>query len=125
VKFRFRIQPGAVLHANDTLSIKESTFDPLLPTKILIHGWKSNGYEVQFKVFIYKKNTTLIIYSYNSVQTMASNLLKNGDFNVITVHWGDGASGSYIQSACNTRLVALEIALLINTLKVFSRLIYV
>ena len=47
---------------------------------------------------------------------MASNLLNDGDYNVITVHWGDGASGDYITSACNIRLVGLEIALLVNTL---------
>lgn len=47
---------------------------------------------------------------------MASNLLNDGDYNVITVHWGYGASGDYITSACNIRLVGLEIALLVNTL---------
>ena len=54
---------------------------------------------------------------------MASNLLSYGDYNVITVHWGDGASASYIQSACNTRLVGLEIALLVNTLVVSVNII--
>ena len=45
------IQPGQLLQANDTLSIKESTFDPSLPTKMLIHGWKANGYETRFRVY--------------------------------------------------------------------------
>ena len=49
---------------------------------------------------------------------MASNLLSYGDYNVITVHWGDGAFGGYVISACNTRLVGLEIAFLVNTLVV-------
>ena len=54
-----------------------------------------------------------------SNKTMASNLLSYGDYNIITVHWGDGASANYIQSACNMRLVGLEIALLfVNSLVV-------
>ena len=47
---------------------------------------------------------------------MAANLLQYGDYNVITVHWGGGANVNYIQAAANTRLVALEIVLLIRTL---------
>ena len=53
-----------------------------------------------------------------SVQTMASNLLKIGDFNIIIVHWGDGATGTYTQSASNIRLAALELTYLIKILKV-------
>jgi hypothetical protein len=49
---------------------------------------------------------------------MAKNLLTSGDFNVIQVHWGYGSRGNYIQAAANTRLVALEIALLVNTMVV-------
>ena len=49
---------------------------------------------------------------------MANNLLHYGDYNVIIVHWGDGASGDYIQAVANTRLVGLEIALLVNRLAV-------
>ena len=58
----------------------------------------------------------VIIYWFICEKTMASNLLRYGDYNVITVHWGYGASGTYVTSACNTRLVGLEIALLVNTL---------
>ena len=53
---------------------------------------------------------------------MAKNLLAVGDYNVIQVHWGGGSQGNYIQAAANTRLVALEIALLINTLVIFHLL---
>ena len=51
---------------------------------------------------------------------MAANLLQYGDYNVITVHWGGGASVNYIQAAANIRLVALEIVLLIKTLQVLN-----
>ena len=51
---------------------------------------------------------------------MAANLLQYGDYNVITVHWGGGANVNYIQAAANTRLVALEIVLLIRTLQVLN-----
>lgn len=53
-----------------------------------------------------------------NLKTMANNLLHYGDYNVIIVHWGDGASGDYIQAVANTRLVGLEIALLVNRLAV-------
>ena len=72
---------------------------------------------------------------------MAANLLQNGDYNVITTHWigygqlkfyifivnflsvcflisNSGSKYDYIQAAGNTRLVALEIAHLVNVLKV-------
>lgn len=55
---------------------------------------------------------------------MANNSLTYDNYNVITVHWGDGASGGYIQSACNTRLVGLEVALLVNKLIVILFLSY-
>lgn len=49
---------------------------------------------------------------------MAANLLQYGNYNVITVHWGGGAFVNYVQATANIRLVALEIALLIQTLQV-------
>lgn len=49
---------------------------------------------------------------------MSDALLNAGDFNVITVDWGNGSSGIYSQSASNTRLVGLEVAHLIAMLHV-------
>ena len=49
---------------------------------------------------------------------MSSALLSVGDFNVIAVDWGGGSSVMYSQAAANTRLVGLEVANLINLLKV-------
>ena len=55
---------------------------------------------------------------------MANNLLTVGDFNVIIVHWPGGAQDpNYVQSAANTRVVGLEIAYLINVLKVSLKII--
>ena len=49
---------------------------------------------------------------------MTANLLQYGDYNVIITHWGNGANVNYIQAVANTRLVGLEIALLVNTMVV-------
>lgn len=49
---------------------------------------------------------------------MAANLLQYGDYNVIVTHWGNGANVGYVQAVANTRLVGLEIALLVNTMVV-------
>jgi len=51
---------------------------------------------------------------------MSEALLAIGDFNVIAVDWGGGSASLYSQSAANTRLVGLEVAFLINFLKVGS-----
>ena len=53
-------------------------------------------------------------------QEMSEALLAIGDFNVIAVDWGGGSASLYSQSAANTRLVGLEVAFLINFLKVGS-----
>lgn len=49
---------------------------------------------------------------------MSDALLLAGDFNVISVDWGNGSSAIYSQSASNTRLVGLEVAHLIEMLNV-------
>lgn len=51
---------------------------------------------------------------------MISNLLVHGDYNVVVVHWGDGAFPSYMQAVANIRVVGREIAHLINVFKVRS-----
>lgn len=52
---------------------------------------------------------------------MATNLLIHGDYNVIVVDWGGGASLPLTQATANIRLVALEIAFLVRTLVVRYR----
>lgn len=52
-------------------------------------------------------------------QTIVANLLIHGDYNVIVVHWGDGAFPSYLQAVANIRVVGREIAFMINVFKVW------
>ncbi|KAI9562777.1 lipoxygese-like protein [Daphnia sinensis] len=90
-------QPPVRISADDPPAISATTFKATRPTKFFIHGWISNGYDDITLEFI-------------------QNLLKKGDFNVICVHWGGGSSAIYFQAHANTRLVGLEIALLVNTM---------
>jgi len=56
---------------------------------------------------------------------MITNLLVNGDYNVIMTHWGPGASGTqildFLYVVANSRVVGLEIAYLVNTLLVYFK----
>ena len=47
---------------------------------------------------------------------MRDELLLNADMNIIVVDWGGGSLPLYTQATANTRLVALELAYLINQL---------
>lgn len=49
---------------------------------------------------------------------MRRELLKHADWNVIVVDWAGGSLPLYTQATANTRLVGLELAYLINYLKV-------
>ncbi|KAI9562776.1 lipoxygese-like protein [Daphnia sinensis] len=90
-------QPPIQISAGDPDAISATTFKATRPTKFLVHGWRNNGFEDTF-------------------QELTQRLLTNGDFNVICVHWGGGSSAFYFQAHANTRLVGLEIALLVNTM---------
>ncbi|XP_057367453.1 pancreatic lipase-related protein 2-like [Daphnia carinata] len=89
-------QPPIRISADDPTAISATTFKPTRPTKFFIHGWRDSGYEENY-------------------QELLQSLLQKGDFNVICVHWGGGSSAFYFQAHANTRLVGLEIALLVNT----------
>lgn len=52
---------------------------------------------------------------------MRLELLKHSDYNVIVVDWAGGSLPLYTQATANTRLVGLEVANLINYLKVYMR----
>ena len=52
------------------------------------------------------------------LQELSSKLLSYHDLNVISVDWGGGSASMYSTSAANTRVVGLEVAHLINFLKV-------
>lgn len=45
---------------------------------------------------------------------MTRGLLKHGDYNVLTVDWSSGSRVMYHQAVSNIRVVALEVAALIN-----------
>lgn len=49
---------------------------------------------------------------------MKDELLKTHDVNVIVVDWAGGSLPLYTQATANTRLVGMEVAYLINYLKV-------
>ncbi len=51
-------------------------------------------------------------------QELSEALLEEEDCNVIAVDWGGGSLPLYSQAAANTRLVGLEVAHLVSTLKV-------
>ncbi len=44
--------------------------------------------------------------------------LDHGDYNVLAVDWGGGSAALYSQAAANTRLVALEVAAVIEAIMV-------
>ncbi len=45
--------------------------------------------------------------------------LDHGDYNVLAVDWGGGSAALYSQAAANTRLVALEVAAVIEAIMVW------
>ncbi|KZS12534.1 Uncharacterized protein APZ42_022652 [Daphnia magna] len=95
-------QPPIRISADDPNTISATTFKATRLTKFVVHGWLSTGYD-------------------DITQEFLQSLLNKGDFNVICVHWGGGSSTSYFQAHANTRLVGLEIALLVNTMVVISK----
>ena len=58
------------------------------------------------------------------MRQLKNELLRLGDFNVITVYWTKGAGRNYFQAAGNTRLVGAQIAYLIQRLHKDLRLCY-
>lgn len=90
-------QPLVHISADDPNGIAATTFKATRPTKFFIHGWRNTGYEELFFIFVQR-------------------FLVKGDYNIIRAHWGGGSRSIYFQSHANTRLVGLEIALLVNTM---------
>ncbi|XP_067950527.1 inactive pancreatic lipase-related protein 1-like [Watersipora subatra] len=80
------------------VSIGKTSFNPLYPTKFVIHGFSQNEKELW-------------------LHQMKDALLTTGPLNVIIVGWGEGASiPDYPKAVANTRLVARQIKLLIDLL---------
>lgn len=76
-----------------------SNFKSTRKTKFVIHGFINTGDEPW-------------------VNELKDALLKKGDFNVITVDWGNGAKAPYYdQAVANLRLVGTQVMLLLNILQ--------
>lgn len=73
---------GQSIHINDLSSVRNSTFDPTLPTRFLIHGWFSDRHSL-----------------FNS--RIRDAYLAKGNFNVVVVDWGVGANTINYVSARN------------------------
>ncbi|XP_078354655.1 pancreatic lipase-related protein 2-like [Oculina patagonica] len=88
-----------ILNTDNNASITNSTFDPLLKVKFIVHGFTQDGQSPW-------------------VKEMALELLKKEKMNVIVVDWGLGSSvlNLYDAAAGNTRLVGAQVADLIDVL---------
>ncbi|XP_071953378.1 pancreatic triacylglycerol lipase-like [Antedon mediterranea] len=89
------------LSANDKASIFNSKFDPAKQTKFIIHGFMESSEE-------------------EYVSLMSLSLLGEGDYNVVTVDWGNGGEGNaldYSSAVGKVVLVGESIIDLIKTLK--------
>ncbi|XP_076044493.1 pancreatic lipase-related protein 2-like isoform X2 [Oratosquilla oratoria] len=94
---------GIIVPNDDVVFLVNATFSAARPTKIIIHGF-------------------LDAPSASWMVDMVSALLSMGTFNVFTVNWSGGSRALYSQAVANTRVVALEVALLITTLKHYANL---
>ncbi|XP_067679002.1 inactive pancreatic lipase-related protein 1-like [Haliotis asinina] len=86
------------LNYTDRDSVTSSRFDHAKLTKIIIHGYKRGG-------------------NSSWVQNCKDALLRKGDMNVIIVDWRQGAvAGDYDQAVANTRLVGIQLKLVLEML---------
>ncbi len=66
-----------------------------------------------------KKASCLLTLSLREFQELTEAYLDHGDYNVLAVDWGGGSAALYSQAAANTRLVALEVAAVIEAIMVW------
>jgi len=95
-----RLNPtdGQVLSAYDEKTVTTSSYNPALPTKIIIHGYLEYG-------------NTLWMH-----QTK-DEFLKAEDCQVILTNWFKGAMAGYTVATANTEVVGAEIALLLTKMQ--------
>ena len=130
------------LNTSQPSTIYQSAFDGSRKTVLIVHGFIDTGFvhwvrvsgrylskHFQIRVLsLYRILITNLMFLRIPLQELSSKLLSYHDLNVISVDWGGGSASMYSTSAANTRVVGLEVAHLINFLKVnwrcFDMLIY-
>ncbi|KFM59665.1 Pancreatic triacylglycerol lipase, partial [Stegodyphus mimosarum] len=78
-------------------SIENSSFNPNLETKVLIHGYRSELEDEQDVRFQIKDE-----------------ILQEGPYNVIVVNWSYNNGPPYLQAVANARAVGVQVANLLN-----------
>jgi len=86
--------------------VREAGFGANRKTKIIIHGFLDHG-DVEW------------------IQDMANALVSKENVNVIIIDWRGGSLPMYSQAAANTRLVGLEVARLVKTLKIDPKKVHI
>ncbi|KAG0442898.1 hypothetical protein HPB47_015504 [Ixodes persulcatus] len=94
-------QPDTLLWNSDPDSLRDTYFDPERLTKFYIHGFMQVGKFPDYPI-----------------ARMRDELLEVGDFNVIAVDWSKASLFDYVHASANTRIVGLEVASLIEKLRV-------
>ncbi|XP_040063664.2 pancreatic lipase-related protein 2-like [Ixodes scapularis] len=92
--------PDTFLWNSEPDSLRDTHFDPERLTKFYIHGFMQVGKFPDYPIV-----------------RMNDELLKVGDFNVFAVDWSKASLYDYIQASANTRIVGLEVASLIEKLR--------
>ncbi|XP_067138167.1 pancreatic triacylglycerol lipase-like [Centruroides vittatus] len=87
-----------ILIDGDGENVKQSTFDPQIPTKIIVHGYRRDAFD-------------------DWAQMLKGALLKHGEYNVISVDWNKAATAFYPYAIVNTYKTSKEIARMISFLK--------
>lgn len=95
---RYNFKVEKIYDHNNFSDLNKTSFCPSCETKIIIHGFTE---------------TTLKPW----LKTMAWELLKNGDYNVVIVDWRKGAAPPYTQAVANARIMGTILARFIQSLQ--------
>ncbi|GFQ66500.1 pancreatic triacylglycerol lipase [Trichonephila clavata] len=87
------------LIVRDPTTFTESNFDVNSPTKFIVHGFMDSELYGPWML------------------DMKDEFLMHGDYNIIVVDWSGGNKPPYYQAASNTRVVAAEIAIVVQALE--------